>query len=568
MLSWLENSPFSVWAKGSSLLGGPTLLTIHVLGTALVIGLIFIIHLRLLGVFDGIAYTSLRRLFPALWVGFAVQLVSGALLWVTKATQYTVDLAFVLKLVLVVAGFILMLVLYGAVKQKAVSWAADTAPVPRRFTFIVPSLLVWCVIVILSRLTAFLGALPGATVVASAPPPVPQQVDQLRNERREAEEARERAAREAEATREREAREAREREAREAEARREQEAREARERAAREAEAKEREAREAEARREQEAREREAREAREREARLVVQVPLRLDQVRNERKEIHEGNRTVIQEANRTIIREGGHEIIRHDPVDRFRVTAKEVNVEHRDNLTITLALQADGSRIVTEVDETGRLIRRIRRDDMGNEVILIDNSSAPRGSDIAGSIVQLPSPVIQIARELYIRDAAGATAEDIALTLMAPPVARIERRYALDEILYSEPLRARMPRVDINTVNFGSGSWEITSDQADHLALIAQGILEAVKKNPAEMFLVEGYTDAVGNDVDNLSLSDRRAESVAVMLTNQFAVPGGNLTTQGYGKQFLKVQTDGPERANRRVAVRRITPLLNGGQN
>ena len=44
--------------------------------------------------------------------------------------------------------------------------------------------------------------------------------------------------------------------------------------------------------------------------------------------------------------------------------------------------------------------------------------------------------------------------------------------------------------------------------------------------------------------------------------------MPAGNLTTQGYGKQFLKVQTDGPERANRRVAVRRITPLLNGGQN
>ncbi len=36
MLAWLENSPFSVWAKGS-LWGSPTLLTIHALGTALVI---------------------------------------------------------------------------------------------------------------------------------------------------------------------------------------------------------------------------------------------------------------------------------------------------------------------------------------------------------------------------------------------------------------------------------------------------------------------------------------------------------------------------------------------------
>jgi OOP family OmpA-OmpF porin len=76
---------------------------------------------------------------------------------------------------------------------------------------------------------------------------------------------------------------------------------------------------------------------------------------------------------------------------------------------------------------------------------------------------------------------------------------------------------------------------------------------------------MIEGYTDAVGNDVDNLSLSDRRAESVAVALSDHFGVPAENLTTQGYGKQFLKVPTDGPERANRRVAVRRITPLLMG---
>ena len=83
------------------------------------------------------------------------------------------------------------------------------------------------------------------------------------------------------------------------------------------------------------------------------------------------------------------------------------------------------------------------------------------------------------------------------------------------------------------------------------------------MQRNPAEVFLIEGHTDAVGNDVDNLSLSDRRAESVAVVLTNQFGVPPENLTSQGYGKQFLKIPTPAPERANRRVAVRRITPLL-----
>jgi OmpA-OmpF porin, OOP family len=119
------------------------------------------------------------------------------------------------------------------------------------------------------------------------------------------------------------------------------------------------------------------------------------------------------------------------------------------------------------------------------------------------------------------------------------------------------------MPRVDIDTVNFETGSWEIAPDQAQRLAGVAQGMLQAVQANPSEVFLIEGHTDAVGNDVDNLSLSDHRAESVAVLLTNQFGVPPENLTSQGYGRQFLKVQTPAPERANRRVAVRRITPLL-----
>jgi outer membrane protein OmpA-like peptidoglycan-associated protein len=37
----------------------------------------------------------------------------------------------------------------------------------------------------------------------------------------------------------------------------------------------------------------------------------------------------------------------------------------------------------------------------------------------------------------------------------------------------------------------------------------------------------------------------------------------GRHLVTQGYGEQFLKVETEAPEQQNRRVALRRITPLL-----
>jgi OOP family OmpA-OmpF porin len=83
------------------------------------------------------------------------------------------------------------------------------------------------------------------------------------------------------------------------------------------------------------------------------------------------------------------------------------------------------------------------------------------------------------------------------------------------------------------------------------------------VERDPREMFLIEGHTDAVGSDEDNLSLSDRRAETVAIILTEEFGVPPENITTQGYGEQYLKVDTPEPEVQNRRVAVRRITPLI-----
>jgi outer membrane protein OmpA-like peptidoglycan-associated protein len=78
-------------------------------------------------------------------------------------------------------------------------------------------------------------------------------------------------------------------------------------------------------------------------------------------------------------------------------------------------------------------------------------------------------------------------------------------------------------------------------------------------------VFLIEGHTDKVGSDDDNLSLSDRRAESIANILTGDYQIPPENLVTQGYGEQYPKVETEGPSRENRRVTLRRITPLLQG---
>jgi outer membrane protein OmpA-like peptidoglycan-associated protein len=288
-----------------------------------------------------------------------------------------------------------------------------------------------------------------------------------------------------------------------------------------------------------------------------------LRQQRQERVEDN-GRRTVIIEPDqRMIIREGGQVFVRHDEVERFRVIGADVRIERRGPEMVTVIRRPGDVEIVTYLDDNGRLLRRVRRTPDGREFILIDNRF--RDPARAEIFVSLPPPRIVIPRDQYIVEIRAAPRERIFAALAAPPVERIDRAYTLDEIRFSPTLRDRMPRVDLDTINFEFGSWQVAPDQVPLLANIAEGISAVIQRNPNEVFLVEGHTDAVGNDVDNLSLSDRRAESVAVILTQNFQVPPENLTTQGYGSQYLKVQTPGPSRENRRVTVRRITPLLTG---
>lgn len=301
---------------------------------------------------------------------------------------------------------------------------------------------------------------------------------------------------------------------------------------------------------------------------------VRIEDLRNQRRERREGNRTIIEEpGNRTIIREGNQVIIRHDETERFRRTYRDADIrtERRGaDEEFTIVRRPDGSEIVTVRDQYGNLIRRVRREPAGREVVLIENRRSgierrPGYGYVEEEVIRLPPPTVRIPRERYIVETERASEADIIEAFTAPPVERIERAYTLDEIRRSQPLRERMRRVDLDTINFEFGSWELPPDQIGALRVIADGLNQAISRNPNEIFLVEGHTDAVGSDEDNLTLSDRRAETIATILTQRYQIPAENLTTQGYGEQYLKVETQGPERANRRATLRRITPLLQG---
>ena len=280
--------------------------------------------------------------------------------------------------------------------------------------------------------------------------------------------------------------------------------------------------------------------------------------VRQERRTTRQDGRVFIHEGDRTIVRDRNHTFIRHNEDQRFAIGARDVRTNRHDGETTTIIVRPDGVRIINVTDRNGHLIRRVRRNPNGQEVVIIDNRRPRRG----GIFIDVPPPRIHIPRDRYIVDADRVDEREIYDVLIAPPVETIDRDYSLAQVRYSAPLRQYMRRLDLD-IHFDTGSWQLTPPQMDRLSLVAEALNRAIDRNPREVFLIEGHTDAVGSQDDNLSLSDRRAEAVAVALTEAFHVPAENLVTQGYGEQELKVPTQEPSRVNRRVAIRRITPLI-----
>lgn len=301
----------------------------------------------------------------------------------------------------------------------------------------------------------------------------------------------------------------------------------------------------------------------------------KFEDVRKGRKTREVGSRDVIIEPDkRVIVRDNNRTFIRHDESKRVARKGREVRRERRkDGTWLVITAGLAGALIHSIMDDDGRVIRRSRRDRDGREYVLFDDRRYYRGRpQHAGpddydyyheAYIDLPPPVIRIPRDRYIVEYDRASPDDLYDALNAPPVEDLGRGYSLDEVRQNYRILERMRRVDLNAVNFEFASWDVGPDQYPKLERIARAMQRILDRSPGELFLIEGHTDAVGNEIDNLSLSDRRAETVANVLSDEFGIPPENLATQGYGEEYLKELTEGPSWVNRRVAVRRITPLL-----
>lgn len=224
------------------------------------------------------------------------------------------------------------------------------------------------------------------------------------------------------------------------------------------------------------------------------------------------------------------------------------------DGSTRTIVERTDGSQIVTIRDATGRVLRRAQYDKLGRELVLI-NDLQPEEEVI---VTSLPKPKVKrVVISTQDDDA------ELKAALAAKDIRELGRTFSLRQIREISQVRALAAMIDVDSITFDSGSSAIKASEAADLADLGRLMQDMIDRNPGEMFLIEGHTDAVGKAAMNLALSDRRAESVALALTEYFDIPPENMVIQGYGETELRIDTLADEKRNRRVAVRIITPLM-----
>jgi hypothetical protein len=87
LLAWIEGTSLATWTRESpSIWAYPTILTLHTVGLGIVVGMSTVIDLRLLGYGRRIPLDAIAGLFRMIAWAFALNAVTGVLLFMSDAT--------------------------------------------------------------------------------------------------------------------------------------------------------------------------------------------------------------------------------------------------------------------------------------------------------------------------------------------------------------------------------------------------------------------------------------------------------------------------------------------------
>jgi hypothetical protein len=156
VLNWLESLPLSVWVHESpSVWAQPTVLTLHTMGMGVLVGASWVLDLRLLGISRNIPLSAFRWVFRAIAISLLVNVVTGVLLFVGRATTWGTAFPFAIKMAFVIASAATVLPLRTYVLQSG----PDQRDVNSRARLLaIASIVAWSGAITAGRLLAYLVA--------------------------------------------------------------------------------------------------------------------------------------------------------------------------------------------------------------------------------------------------------------------------------------------------------------------------------------------------------------------------------------------------------------------------
>jgi hypothetical protein len=137
--------------------GYPLVESVHVLALCLFLGLAMMLDLRLLGLtMRRVAVSEVAgRLLPWTIAGFAVMIVSGALLFYGIPVRTYRNIFFRIKVILLILSGLNAWVFHSTVYRKVAQWDLQPVPPPRARVAGALSLLFWSGIVVAGRMIAY-----------------------------------------------------------------------------------------------------------------------------------------------------------------------------------------------------------------------------------------------------------------------------------------------------------------------------------------------------------------------------------------------------------------------------
>jgi hypothetical protein len=152
----LEGTGLALWV-GESLWGYPIMLSLHVIGLAIVVGIFSMRDLRLLGLFEGVSYEAFDRLGRLAWAGFVVNAISGFVLFSSQATTFVQSTPFLLKIASIFAAAVCAAIIQTRSRTEAPAWdTGGILPSASTRSIAAVSLCLWIGAIVAGRLIAYL----------------------------------------------------------------------------------------------------------------------------------------------------------------------------------------------------------------------------------------------------------------------------------------------------------------------------------------------------------------------------------------------------------------------------